>query len=83
MQYQKDTLIRFRAFPDFWGIKEGSDRAPKVDTLIFSITPDASARFARLRANECQVVRYPVSGRTPPPCGPFRSFPSKTRRSPR
>ena len=59
VQYQKDTAIRFRAFPDFWGIKAGSDRAPKVDTLIFSITPDASARFARLRTNECQIMRYP------------------------
>jgi dipeptide transport system substrate-binding protein len=59
VQYQKDTLIRFRAFPDFWGIKAGSDRAPKVDTLLFAITPDASARFAKLRANECQLVRYP------------------------
>jgi dipeptide transport system substrate-binding protein len=57
--YQKDTMIRFRAFPDFWGVKAGSDRAPKVDTLLFLITPDASARFAKLRANECQVVRYP------------------------
>jgi len=59
VSYQKDTLIRFRAFPDFWGVKAGSDRAPKVDTLIFSITPDASARFARLRTNECQLARYP------------------------
>jgi dipeptide transport system substrate-binding protein len=59
VNYQKDTMIRFRAFPDFWGIKAGSDRAPKVDTLLFLITPDASARFAKLRANECQLARYP------------------------
>ena len=26
---------------------------------MFSITPDASVRFAKLRANECQVARYP------------------------
>ncbi len=59
VQYQKDTTIRFRAFEDFWGIKAGSDRVAKVDSLIFSITPDASARFARLRTNECQIARYP------------------------
>jgi dipeptide transport system substrate-binding protein len=59
VQYQKDTAIRFRAFPDFWGIKAGSDRAPKVENLVFSITPDPSARFSRLRTNECQIMRYP------------------------
>jgi len=60
VQYQKDGLIRFRAFPDFWGAKGGMpDRVAKVDQLVFSITPDASVRFAKLRANECQVARYP------------------------
>jgi dipeptide transport system substrate-binding protein len=59
VQYQKDAVLRFRAFPDFWGTKTGSDRAAKVDNLIFSITPDASVRFAKLRANECQIARYP------------------------
>ncbi len=58
-QYQKDAVVRFRAFPDFWGIKAGSDRAPKVDNLIFSVTPDPSVRFAKLRTNECQIARYP------------------------
>jgi dipeptide transport system substrate-binding protein len=59
-QYQKDSLIRFRAFPDFWGAKGGMpERAAKVDQLVFSITPDPSVRFAKLRANECQVARYP------------------------
>ena len=59
MQYQKDAVVRFRAFPDFWGARRGSDRAAKVDNLIFSITPDASVRYAKLRANECQIARYP------------------------
>jgi dipeptide transport system substrate-binding protein len=57
VQYQKDSSIRFRAFADFWG--KGGPRAPGVDNLVFSITPDASVRFARLRANECQIARYP------------------------
>ncbi len=60
VQYQKDSLIRFRAFPDFWGAKGGQvERAAKVDQLVFSITPDAAVRFAKLRAGECQVARYP------------------------
>jgi dipeptide transport system substrate-binding protein len=59
-QYQKDSLIRFRAFPEFWGAMGGQpERAAKVDQLVFTITPDASVRFAKLRAGECQVARYP------------------------
>jgi dipeptide transport system substrate-binding protein len=59
VQYQKDSVIRFRAFKDFWGIAAQTDRVPKVDSLVFVITPDASVRYAKLRANECQVARYP------------------------
>jgi dipeptide transport system substrate-binding protein len=57
VQYQKDSLVRFRAFQDFWG--KGGPRAAKVDNLVFAITPDPSVRLAKLRANECQVARYP------------------------
>ncbi len=60
VQYSKDSMLRFRAFPDFWGKAGGmADRAAKVDNLVFSITPDPAVRLAKLRANECQVVRYP------------------------
>jgi dipeptide transport system substrate-binding protein len=58
--YQKDAVIRFRAFPDFWGAKGAQpDRVAKVDNLVFVITPDASVRYAKLRTNECQIARYP------------------------
>ena len=59
VQYQKDSVVRFRAFADYWGKAAGSPRAAKVDNLVFTITPDASVRYAKLRANECQVARYP------------------------
>ncbi|MBV9782192.1 MAG: ABC transporter substrate-binding protein [Acidisphaera sp.] len=59
VQYQKDSVVRFRAFADFWGRAAGSPRTAKVDNLIFAITPDASVRYAKLRANECQIARYP------------------------
>jgi dipeptide transport system substrate-binding protein len=53
MQYQKDSRILYKAFDGFWGTK------PKIDRLVFSITPDASVRYAKLQKNECQVMPYP------------------------
>jgi dipeptide transport system substrate-binding protein len=52
VDYQKDAVIRFKAF-DGWAGK------PKVDDLIYAITPDATARYAKLKANECQVMIAP------------------------
>ena len=52
VDYQKDAVIRFKAF-DGWAGK------PKVDDLVYAITPDATARYAKLQANECQVMGYP------------------------
>jgi dipeptide transport system substrate-binding protein len=51
--YSKDSTIRYRAFPDFWGPKA------KVDALVFSIAKDPAVRLAKLRANECQIAVYP------------------------
>jgi dipeptide transport system substrate-binding protein len=53
VQYQKDAVIRYKAFPDYW---EGK---AKLDDLVFAITPDASVRWAKLQKNECQVMPYP------------------------
>ena len=53
IQYQKDALIRFKAFPQYWAGKA------KIDDLIFSITPDASVRWAKLQKGECHVLPYP------------------------
>lgn len=51
--YQKDAVIRFKAFPDFWGPKA------KIDDLVFAITKDPTARWAKLQKNECQVMIGP------------------------
>jgi dipeptide transport system substrate-binding protein len=51
--YQRDALIRYQAHPDYW-----AGRAP-LDTLVFSITPDASVRWQKLQAGECHVMTYP------------------------
>jgi dipeptide transport system substrate-binding protein len=53
VQYQKDAVIRYKAFPGYWGGKA------KIDDLVYSITPDASVRWAKLQKNECQVMPYP------------------------
>jgi dipeptide transport system substrate-binding protein len=58
-RYQRDSTIRFRAFADFWGKTAQPERVAKVDNLVFSITRDPAVRFAKLRANECQIARYP------------------------
>lgn len=52
-QYQKDSRILFTAFPEYWQGKA------HIDRLIFSITPDASVRYAKLEKNECQVMPFP------------------------
>jgi dipeptide transport system substrate-binding protein len=51
--YQKDAVIRYKAFQENWRGKLA------IDTLVFAITPDASVRYAKLKANECQIMPYP------------------------
>jgi len=51
--YQKDAVIRYVGFEDYWQGK------PAIDKLVFSITPDASVRYAKLKAGECHVMPYP------------------------
>lgn len=53
VQYQKDSLIRYKTFVNHW-----AGRA-KVDNLIFSITPDPSVRWAKLKKGECHIMPYP------------------------
>ena len=45
--YQKDSVIRYDANPDYWG------GAPKIDRLVLAITPDPIVRVQRLKAGEC------------------------------
>ncbi|WP_127957025.1 ABC transporter substrate-binding protein [Serratia microhaemolytica] len=53
VRYQKDARILYTAFPEHWRGKA------KIDRLIFTITPDASVRYAKLEKNECQVMPFP------------------------
>ncbi|MEI8029106.1 MAG: ABC transporter substrate-binding protein [Comamonadaceae bacterium] len=54
VQYQKDAIIRYKAFPEYYAGKA------KIDDLVFSITPDASVRWAKLQKGECHVMPYPT-----------------------
>lgn len=51
--YQKDAVIRYDVNPHYWGPK------PKVDRLIYAITPDATVRVQKLKAGECQIALSP------------------------
>jgi len=53
VNYQKDAQVRYRSFPAYW-----RGKAP-IDKLVFAITPDASVRYAKLKAGECHVMPYP------------------------
>ncbi len=52
--YQTDAVIRYAKNANYWKADE-----PKVDNLVFAITPDASVRLQRLQAGECHVMPYP------------------------
>ncbi len=52
--YQKDAVIRYTKNPAYF-----RDGLPKLDNLIFAITPDASVRYQKLQAGECHVMPYP------------------------
>lgn len=52
-QYQKDSRILYKANDQYW------DKKPDIDRLVFSITPDASVRYAKLQKGECQAMPFP------------------------
>ncbi|WP_233861949.1 ABC transporter substrate-binding protein [Paraburkholderia adhaesiva] len=51
--YTKDALIRYDVNPAYWGPK------PKVERLIYAITPDAAVRAQKVKAGECQIALSP------------------------
>ena len=53
VSYEKDAVIRYKAFPAYFRGKQ------KIDTLVFAITPDAAVRMAKLEAGECDLAPYP------------------------
>ena len=53
VSYQKDAVIRYKAFDQAWSGR------PKIDNLVYAITTDASVRYAKLKTGECNVMAYP------------------------
>jgi dipeptide transport system substrate-binding protein len=53
-RYTRGSIIRFAAHPEHWRGK------PKLDQLIFAITPDASVRYQKLKKGECHLAIYPA-----------------------
>lgn len=51
--YQKDAVIRFKKNAEYWGEKA------LVDDLVYAITPDPTARYAKLKAGECHFMIAP------------------------
>ncbi|MEO5696103.1 MAG: ABC transporter substrate-binding protein [Burkholderiaceae bacterium] len=51
--YQKDAVVRYKAFDAHWGGR------PKIDNLVYAITTDASVRYAKLKTGECHVMAFP------------------------
>jgi dipeptide transport system substrate-binding protein len=51
--YQKDAVIRYDVNPGYWGPK------PKIDKLIYAITPDTAVRMQKVKTGECQIALSP------------------------
>jgi dipeptide transport system substrate-binding protein len=53
VEYQPDSVIRYRAHEEYWDGKQ------PIDDLVFAITIDAAVRAQKLEAGECHVMPYP------------------------
>jgi dipeptide transport system substrate-binding protein len=58
-RYRVNNEVVFRAFDPYW---EGRT---KLDQLIFSITPDASVRWQKIKDGTCHVMPYPNPAELP------------------
>ena len=52
-KYVRDTLIRYDAHKGHFA------HPPKIDHLIFNITPDPNVRFQKLKTGECHIIFEP------------------------
>ncbi|MBT4889775.1 MAG: ABC transporter substrate-binding protein, partial [Rhodospirillales bacterium] len=53
VSFKKDAFVRYEAHDDYW---EGR---PKLDKLVFAITPDPSVAWQKVQAGECHLMPYP------------------------
>jgi dipeptide transport system substrate-binding protein len=52
-RYVKDNSIRYEAHPKYW------QGRPKLDRVVFAITPEPSVRFQKLKTGECHLIAEP------------------------
>jgi ABC-type transport system substrate-binding protein len=52
--YVKDSTIRYLANPGYFGGK------PRVNQLVYAITPSPAVRLQKLKAGECQIALSPT-----------------------
>ncbi len=53
LSFEPNIAVRYRAFTGYWAGR------PPIDTLVFSITPNAAVRLTKLKAGECHVIAFP------------------------
>lgn len=53
-KYIKDNLIRYNANKEYFL------GAPKVEKMVFAITPDPSVRYQKLKTGECHLIIEPA-----------------------
>lgn len=53
-KYIKDNLIRYKANDDYFLGR------PKIDKMVFAITPDPSVRYQKLKTGECHLIIEPA-----------------------
>ncbi len=56
VDYQTDTVIRYKSFADHFG------GASPIDDLIFAITKEPAAAQEALKAGQCDIIPYPIPG---------------------
>jgi dipeptide transport system substrate-binding protein len=54
VRYAKDTMVRMDKNTEYFGTPA------KIDQLVYAITPDASVRYQKLKAGECNLITYPA-----------------------
>ena len=52
--YRKGSLIRYKKNKKFW------KKPASLDGVIFSITPEPSVRFQKLKRGECDLIPFPL-----------------------
>jgi dipeptide transport system substrate-binding protein len=57
VSYQKDAVIRYKAFDEHWNGR------PKIDNLVYAITTDASVRYAEAEDRRVPRDGVPEAGR--------------------